>query len=90
MIYKSLHHLWILVHDLFLILIIFLLGLYFHYELSPVQVVFEVKHKTFGSFITACSAIIGGVYTVVGMLDGMVGGFSKFVEKGVGSRGALA
>ena len=50
--------------------------------MSPVQAIFEVKHKPFGYFVTACCAILGGVYTVVGMLDGMLGGLDKYVKAG--------
>ena len=58
-------------------------GVYFYYEISPVQAVFEVKEKSIWTFITTCCAIIGGVYTVVGMLDGFLVYLYKLVEKSV-------
>ena len=58
-------------------------GVYFYYELSPVQAVFEVKEKSIFMFITTCCAIIGGVYTVIGVLDGFVAYLFKLVEKGM-------
>ena len=44
-------------------------GVYFNYEISPVQAVFTEKKKTLISFITTVCAIVGGVYTVMGILD---------------------
>ena len=65
------------------------LGVYFYYEMSPVQAVFEVKHKSFGYFVTTCCAILGGAYTVIGMMDGIIGGLlAKFMK--TGTNGGLA
>lgn len=47
-------------------------GVYFNYELSPIQAVFEEKQKSFMSFITSVCAIIGGIYTVIGIFDGFI------------------
>lgn len=59
-------------------------GVYFNYEMSPVQAVFAVKPKTFGSFMTACCAIIGGCYVVVGILDNFLTFLHKAYEAGGG------
>lgn len=52
-------------------------GLYFNYEVSPIQANFEEKRKTLASLVTSLCAIIGGVYTVMGILDSAFGIASK-------------
>lgn len=48
-------------------------GLYFHYEVSPIQAVFEEKRGGgFGFMVSAC-AIVGGLFTVMGLVDRLVG-----------------
>lgn len=44
-------------------------GIFFQYELSPLMVKYTEKDRSFGHFITNLCAIIGGVYTVAGLLD---------------------
>ncbi|GMI74180.1 PROTEIN DISULFIDE ISOMERASE 12, PDI-like 5-3, ARABIDOPSIS THALIANA PROTEIN DISULFIDE ISOMERASE 12 [Hibiscus trionum] len=41
----------------------------FHFELSPMQVLIIENSKSFSHFITNLCAIIGGVFTVAGILD---------------------
>ncbi|XP_050219593.1 protein disulfide isomerase-like 5-4 [Mercurialis annua] len=41
----------------------------FHFELSPMQVLITENPKSFSHFITNVCAIIGGVFTVAGILD---------------------
>ncbi|KAK8483069.1 hypothetical protein V6N11_049611 [Hibiscus sabdariffa] len=41
----------------------------FHFELSPMQVLITEDSKSFSHFITNVCAIIGGVFTVAGILD---------------------
>ncbi|CAI5461138.1 unnamed protein product [Closterium sp. Yama58-4] len=43
----------------------------FHYELSPMQVLIVETRRPFFHFITNLCAIIGGVFTVAGIIDGM-------------------
>lgn len=43
----------------------------FHFELSPMQVLVTENKKSFSHFITNVCAIIGGVFTVAGILDSM-------------------
>ncbi|CAA0813943.1 Protein disulfide-isomerase 5-4 [Striga hermonthica] len=44
----------------------------FHYELSPMQVLITENSKSFSHFITNVCAIIGGVFTVAGILDSIL------------------
>eukprot|EP01116_Phalansterium_solitarium_P016778 TRINITY_DN3971_c0_g1_i2.p3 TRINITY_DN3971_c0_g1~~TRINITY_DN3971_c0_g1_i2.p3 ORF type:complete len:110 (+),score=12.35 TRINITY_DN3971_c0_g1_i2:1087-1416(+) len=44
-------------------------GLFFMYELSPIMVKFSEARKSFAHFLTGVCAIIGGVFTVAGLLD---------------------
>lgn len=44
-------------------------GIFFSYELSPLMVKYTEKKKSFGHFATNVCAIIGGVFTVAGLID---------------------
>lgn len=44
-------------------------GAFFFYDLSPIRVQFEEEHKSFMHFLTQLCAIVGGVFTVVGIFD---------------------
>lgn len=44
-------------------------GVFFSYELSPLMVKYTEKKKSFGHFATNVCAIIGGVFTVAGLID---------------------
>lgn len=44
-------------------------GIFFQYELSPLMVKYTERERSFGHFATNVCAIIGGVYTVAGLLD---------------------
>ncbi|KAL0754402.1 hypothetical protein Bca101_092070 [Brassica carinata] len=44
----------------------------FHFELSPMQVLITENSKSFSHFITNICAIIGGVFTVAGILDSIL------------------
>jgi thiol-disulfide isomerase/thioredoxin len=41
----------------------------FHYDISPVMVVVKEHTQSFSYFVTRICAVIGGIYTVVGLLD---------------------
>lgn len=47
-------------------------GVFFIYDLSPIKVRFIEEKTTFLTFMTGVAAIIGGVFTVSGMLDATV------------------
>ena len=45
-------------------------GVFFFYEVSPLHVVIEEQyHKGYVAFFTSVCAVVGGVVTVMGMLD---------------------
>lgn len=44
----------------------------FHYDISPVMVVVQEETQSLSSFVTKICAVIGGIYTVVGLLDNVV------------------
>jgi len=60
----------------------------FSYDISPMQVVVSEERQKFASFLTQICAIIGGVFTVTGLIDGLVyhGGntFRRKMEIGKG------
>ncbi len=56
-------------------------GVFFSYELAPFMVKYSEKEKSFGHFATGLCAIIGGVFTVAGILDKMVYSSAKIMQK---------
>lgn len=56
-------------------------GVFFSYELAPVMVKYQEKEKSFGHFAAGLCAIIGGVFTVAGMLDKMVYNSAKIIQQ---------
>ncbi|KAL0306406.1 UNVERIFIED_CONTAM: protein disulfide isomerase-like 5-4 [Sesamum radiatum] len=53
----------------------------FHFELSPMQVLITENSKSFSHFITNVCAIIGGVFTVAGILDSILHNTIRLVKK---------
>ncbi|CAM6045721.1 unnamed protein product [Sphagnum compactum] len=53
----------------------------FHYELSPMQVLVREARRSFSHFITNLCAIIGGVFTVAGIVDAMLHNAIRMVKK---------
>eukprot|EP01119_Soliformovum_irregulare_P003075 TRINITY_DN13373_c0_g1_i1.p1 TRINITY_DN13373_c0_g1~~TRINITY_DN13373_c0_g1_i1.p1 ORF type:complete len:387 (-),score=108.40 TRINITY_DN13373_c0_g1_i1:25-1185(-) len=47
-------------------------GAFFMYELSPIMVQFTEHRKSFSHFLTGVCAIIGGVFTVAGLVDSFI------------------
>jgi len=47
-------------------------GVFFTYDLSPVRIGYSPQRKTFVHFLTRVCAIIGGIFTVTGILDSIV------------------
>nr|XP_023022430.1 endoplasmic reticulum-Golgi intermediate compartment protein 3 isoform X2 [Leptinotarsa decemlineata] len=56
-------------------------GIFFQYELSPLMVKFSEKERSFGHFVTNLCAIIGGVYTVAGLLDSCLYHSIKLIQR---------
>ena len=44
----------------------------FSYDTSPMQVLVSEERKSFGAFLTQLCAIIGGVFTGTGLVDGLI------------------
>ena len=44
----------------------------FHYDISPVTVVMTEESQSFSKFVTRICAVIGGIFTVVGLLDNVL------------------
>ncbi|XP_071907513.1 protein disulfide isomerase-like 5-4 isoform X1 [Coffea arabica] len=53
----------------------------FHFELSPMQVVITENSKSFSHFVTNVCAIIGGVFTVAGILDAILHNTMRLMKK---------
>lgn len=55
----------------------------FSYELSPIQIVVTEKPKAWYHFITTLCAIVGGVFVVAGIVDGLLHTGAALVRKKV-------
>ena len=53
----------------------------FHYDISPVMVVMKEETQSFSSFVTKICAVIGGIYTVVGLLDNVLSHTGESMKK---------
>ncbi|XP_031501169.1 protein disulfide isomerase-like 5-4 [Nymphaea colorata] len=53
----------------------------FHFELSPMQVLVTEVTRSFSHFITNVCAIIGGVFTVAGILDSILHNTMRLMKK---------
>ena len=51
------------------------------YRMSPVQIVVTERPKALYHFLTAVCAVVGGVFTVAGIIDGMVHQVNKIAKK---------
>lgn len=56
-------------------------GIFFNYELSPLMVKYTEKAKSFGHFATNACAIIGGVFTVAGLIDSLLYHSVRAIQK---------
>ena len=56
-------------------------GVFFSYELAPVVVKYSETEKSFGHFATGLCAIIGGVFTVAGLVDKLVYTSSRIIQQ---------
>ncbi|GEM11224.1 cell cycle checkpoint protein rad17 [Rhodotorula toruloides] len=65
-------------------------GLFFNYEISPLQVIHREDRQSFAHFITSTLAIIGGILTVAGLVDSFVySGSRRLKEGGSGPKAGL-
>ncbi|CAG7882870.1 unnamed protein product [Brassica rapa] len=53
----------------------------FHFELSPMQILITENPKSFSHFITNLCAIIGGVFTVAGIIDSVLHNTIRLIKK---------
>lgn len=56
-------------------------GAFFQYELSPLMVKRTERARSLGHFATNVCAIIGGVYTVAGLIDSLLYNSVKLMQK---------
>lgn len=56
-------------------------GLFVTYELSPMMVKYTEKRRSFMHFLTGVCAIIGGVFTVAGLIDAMIYHSARALQK---------
>uniref|UniRef100_A0A7N1A355 Endoplasmic reticulum-Golgi intermediate compartment protein 3 n=2 Tax=Kalanchoe fedtschenkoi TaxID=63787 RepID=A0A7N1A355_KALFE len=56
-------------------------GVFFIYDLSPIKVTFTEQHISFLHFLTNVCAIVGGIFTVSGILDSFVYHGQKVIKK---------
>ncbi|KAK7788838.1 hypothetical protein R5R35_001327 [Gryllus longicercus] len=56
-------------------------GIFFNYELAPMMVKYTEKERSFGHFATNVCAIIGGVFTVAGLIDSLFYHSYKAIQK---------
>lgn len=59
-------------------------AVYFRYQLSPITVNFASSKRSFAHFLTGVCAIIGGVFTVAGLLSGVIHSIVLFQKKMMG------
>ncbi|KAK9286843.1 hypothetical protein L1049_015248 [Liquidambar formosana] len=59
----------------------YLPGVFFFYDLSPIKVTFKEEHASFLHFMTNICAIIGGIFTVAGILDSFIYHGQKAIKK---------
>ncbi|WOL15927.1 hypothetical protein Cni_G24709 [Canna indica] len=58
-----------------------LAGVYFYYDFSPIKVIFTEENKSFLHFLTQLCAIIGGVFTVSGIIDAFIYHGNRTIKK---------
>ena len=56
-------------------------GVFFSYEMAPVMVKYQQKEKSFGHFASGLCAIIGGVFTVAGIIDKLVYNSARILQQ---------
>uniref|UniRef100_A0AAR2LCR3 Endoplasmic reticulum-Golgi intermediate compartment protein n=1 Tax=Pygocentrus nattereri TaxID=42514 RepID=A0AAR2LCR3_PYGNA len=56
-------------------------GVFVLYELSPMMVKFTEKQRSFTHFLTGVCAIVGGVFTVAGLIDSLIYHSARAIQK---------
>ncbi|KAJ1925419.1 ER-derived vesicles protein erv46 [Tieghemiomyces parasiticus] len=47
-------------------------GVFFNYEISPMRVIYAENRKSLSHFLTSLCAIVGGIFTVAGIVDAFI------------------
>jgi len=47
-------------------------GLFVNYDISPMLIIYNETRQSFTHFLTGVCAIVGGIFTVAGMIDGVI------------------
>jgi len=58
-------------------------GVFFMYDLSPIMVRVTEKQRSFAHFLTGVCAIVGGVFTVAGLIDSFIYTTTRSLKKKV-------
>ncbi|PVD32633.1 hypothetical protein C0Q70_08076 [Pomacea canaliculata] len=56
-------------------------GVFFIYELSPMMVKYTEKQRSFMHFLTGVCAIVGGIFTVAGLIDSVIYHSARAIQK---------
>ncbi|GER55520.1 endoplasmic reticulum-Golgi intermediatecompartment protein [Striga asiatica] len=56
-------------------------GVFFFFDLSPIKVTFTEEHTSFLHFLTHICAIVGGIFTVAGIVDSFIYHGKKAMKK---------
>jgi len=62
-------------------------GVFFNYEISPIQVVHQEVRQSFAHFLTSTCAVVGGVLTIAALIDGVLFATTKAIKKAGSSGG---
>jgi len=65
-------------------------GVFFIYDISPIKVKFTEKHTSFAHFLVSLCAIVGGVFTVSGIIDSVIYSTGGVLLRRKGSDGMLS
>ncbi|CAB4378986.1 DUF1692-domain-containing protein [Rhizophagus irregularis] len=56
-------------------------GVFFNYDISPMLIINREERKSFTHFLTGVCAIVGGIFTVAGILDGFIYNAQKTLQR---------
>lgn len=59
-------------------------GVFFMFEISPILVQLKESRRSFMHFVTGVCAIIGGIFTVAGMIDSIIFSFQQWQKRQLG------
>ena len=56
-------------------------GMFVYYELSPIMVQMEEQYRSTAHFLTSVCAIIGGLFTVAGIVDSLIYHTQRVIQR---------